>query len=248
MVTHSVTEAVFMATRLVVMGTHPGVIRAVFDNPMPYPRDEHSPDFLSLIQKLHALITQAALPAGPVRGATVAASPPPPQTLPNVSLSSAMGLLEVLENEGGLELFDLARHVDLELSQLLLVVKAAELLGWVTTPGGRVEMTAEGRRFLGTDIATRKQLLNVTLRGLFIFDFIAQALQAAANHEIDEALVLNRLAESFPRERPQRVLRTVVAWARYAELFKYSSTRRVFHSLPRMPPPAGPAPSPGKTS
>ena len=33
-------------------------------------------------------------------------------------------------NEGGLEFFELARHVDLELSQLLLVVKAAELLGW----------------------------------------------------------------------------------------------------------------------
>ena len=231
MVTHSIAEAVFMATRLVVMGTHPGVIRAVLDNAMPYPRDEHSPDFQTLIQRLHSLITQTALTAGPTPATPVAARPPPRQTLPNVSLSSAIGLLEVLENEGGLELFDLARQVDLELSQLLLVVKAAELLSWVNTPGGRVEMTAEGRRFLGADITARKRLLNITLRGLFIFDFIASALQAAVNHELDEALVLTRLAEAFPRERPQRVLRTVIAWARYADLFKYSSTRRIFHSL-----------------
>jgi len=231
MVTHSIAEAVFMATRLVVMGSHPGVIRAVFDNALPYPRDEHSLDFQTLIQRLHSLITQTALPAEPGLGSPAGARPIPLQTLPNVSLSRAIGLLEVLENEGGLELFALARQVDLELSQLLLVVKAAELLDWVTTPGGRVEMTAAGRQFLGSDITTRKHLLNVTLRGLFIFDFIAQALQAAANHEVDEAVVLSRLALSFPRERPPRMLHTVVAWARYADLFKYSGTRRVFHSL-----------------
>ena len=43
MVTHSIGEGLFMATRLVVMGAHPGTIRAVLDNPLPYPRDEHHP-------------------------------------------------------------------------------------------------------------------------------------------------------------------------------------------------------------
>jgi len=240
MVTHSIAEAVFMATRLVVMGTHPGVIRAVFDNAMPFPRDEHSPDFLALIQTLHALITQSALPPKP----TLAASRVPVQTFPNVTLSSTIGLLEIMENEGGMELFELSRHVDIELSQLLLVIKAAELLGWATTPEGRVEMTAEGRHFLAADIPTRKQLLNVILHGLYIFEFIVNALQASAIKEVDEAVVLSRLALSFPHERPQNVLRTVVAWARYAELFKYSSTRRVFHSLREIPVAAAPAPMP----
>jgi hypothetical protein len=44
-------------------------------------------------------------------------------------------------------------------------------------------------------------------------------------------VVLSQLALTYPRERPQRMLRTVVAWARYAALFKYSGTRRVFHGL-----------------
>jgi len=233
MVTHSISEGVFMATRLVVMGAHPGTIRAVLDNALSYPRDEHHPDFVALVQKLHELITQAVMPAESVPAKVAGAGRPPLQSIPSVSLTRVIGLLEVLENEGGLELFELARHAGLELSQLLLVVHAAELLGWVTTPGGRVEMTAEGRQFVTADIGARKQRLNATLRGLFAFDLVIQALKQSANDEVDEAAVLNQLAQAFPHERPQRILRTIVAWARYAELFKYSSIRRVFHGLQR---------------
>jgi NitT/TauT family transport system ATP-binding protein len=231
MVTHSISEGVFMATRLVVMGAHPGTLRAVFDNALPYPRDEHHPDFLALVQKLHALITQTVLPAAPAPTAIAGVGRLPIQSIPIISLSRAIGLLEVLENEGGLELFELTRHAGIEFSQLLLVVKAAELLRWVTTLGGRVEMTVEGRQFLAADIKTRKQLLNATLRGLFVFDLIVQMLKQSTSKEVDEAVVLRQLAMTFPHERSQHILRTVVAWARYAELFKYSSIRRVFHGL-----------------
>jgi NitT/TauT family transport system ATP-binding protein len=231
MVTHSISEGVFMATRLVVMGAHPGSVRAVFDNALPYPRDEHHPDFLSLIQKLHALITQTAFPAGPAPATAVGAGGLPIESIPNVSLSSAIGLLEMLENEGSLELFELGQHAHIELSQLLLVVRAAEMFGWITTPGGRVEMAAAGRQYLAADIKTRKQLLNTTLRRLFVFDLIVQALQKSANGEVDDAGILNEFARALPHEQPPRILRTVVAWARYAELFKYSSIRRVFHGL-----------------
>ena len=231
MVTHSISEAAFMATRLMVMGAHPGSIRAVFENNLPYPRDERHPDFISLMEKIHALITRTALSPQPVPAGPAGLAPLLTQSIPPVSLSAAIGLLEVLENEGSLELFELARHVDIELSQLLLVVKAAELLGWVTTPGGQVEMTPEGRKFLASDIVTRKQCLNSTLRGLYIFDLILQLLKKSAGGEVDEALVLGQVAITFPHERPLRLLRTAVAWARYAELFKYSSVRKMFHGV-----------------
>jgi NitT/TauT family transport system ATP-binding protein len=235
MVTHGISEGVFMATRLVVMGAHPGTIRAVLDNPLPYRRDEHHPDFVALNEKLHALITQTVLPAKPAPATVAGVGRLPIQSIPSVSLSSTIGLLEVLENEGSLELFALADHVDLELTQLLLVVKAAEILGWVTTPGGRVEMTMEGRQFLAADINTRQQRLNVILSNLFVFDLIVQMLKRSGSQEVDETVVLSQLALTFPHERPQRILRTVVAWARYAALFKYSSTRRVFYGLQQSP-------------
>ena len=231
MVTHSISEGVFMATRLVVMGAHPGTIRAVLDNALPYPRDEHHPDFLALNQKLHELITQTVLPPAPAPTTIEGAGRLPIQSIPGVSLSSAIGLLEVLENEGSLEWFELTRHVDIEMTQLLLIVRAAEMLNWVKTPVGRVEMTDEGRQFLASDITSRKHLLNTALRGLFVFDLILQALNKSSNKEIAEETVLSELALTFPHERPQRILRTVVAWGRYAELFRYSSNRKVLHGI-----------------
>ena len=231
MVTHSINEGVFMATRIVVMGAHPGTIRAVLDNPMPFPRDEHNPAFVGLSEKIHSLITQAVFPPRHVSAPPAALDRLPVQSIPNVSLGTVIGLLEVLENEGDLELFELARHVDIELSQLLLVVKAAELLRWITTPGGRVEMTVEGREFLSADINRRKHDLHAILRGLFVFDMVLQMLERSASGEVDESVVLSQFALTFPRERPLRVLRTVVAWARYAELFRYSSTHKVIYEV-----------------
>jgi NitT/TauT family transport system ATP-binding protein len=242
MVTHGIAEAVFMATRLVVMGSHPGAIRAILDNPLPFPRDEHHPDFIALIDRLHALITRSVFPAAPSPSPSPAAvaGPLPVQSIPTISLSRAIGLLEVLENEGSLELFELARHVDLELAQLLLVLKAGELLGWIATPAGRVEMTAAGIRFLAADIGARQKLLNGTLRGLFVFDRIEKMLEAAPGRELEEAAVLEFLGQAFPREHTPRLLRTVISWARYAELFRYNGGRKVFYGLsprPVVPPP-----------
>jgi NitT/TauT family transport system ATP-binding protein len=230
MVTHSIAEAVFLATRIVVMAANPGTIRTVLENPLPYPRDEHHPDFQKLTQKIHAIITQTVIP-DEAPAPAVTTGPITIAAIPNVSLLTTIGLLEILENEGEMELFALAKQVDKEFTQLLLFVKAAELLNWVTTPGQKVLLTPEGRKFLAADVNTRKKMLNAKLRGIFVFDLVLRMLNQAENHELEEEVLLSELAMLYPHEKPHRVLRTVVAWARYAELFKYNSTRKVIYSF-----------------
>jgi NitT/TauT family transport system ATP-binding protein len=90
-------------------------------------------------------------------------------------------------------------------------------------------MTDEGQRFLAADINTRKKLLNAKLRDIFVFDLVRRMLRQSPQYEVDDATVLGQLALHFPHERPQRIFRTVIAWGRYAELFKYSSTRKVIY-------------------
>ena len=48
LVTHDVEEACELADRIAVMSRRPATIAQVFDNPLPRPRDNESPDFRSL--------------------------------------------------------------------------------------------------------------------------------------------------------------------------------------------------------
>src|SRR6266550_1895074 len=48
-VTHSVEEAVFLAGRIVVFGSNPGHVREEMANPLPYPRQERSPEFEEMV-------------------------------------------------------------------------------------------------------------------------------------------------------------------------------------------------------
>jgi NitT/TauT family transport system ATP-binding protein len=226
-VTHSVTEAIFMATRIVVLAAHPGSIRTIIDNPLPYPRDEHAPEFMRMTQRLHAILTQTYLPdEGPPQ---VAAAKAAAETIPNATISSTVGLLEILENEGETDLFQLAKLVDQNFAHLLLIVKTAELLGWVTTPGQRVQMTVEGRAFLATDVNGRKKLLNQKLREIRVFQIVLTMINNSEGHELLEEDALTQLAMTYPHEKPTQMLRLVIGWGRYAELFKYSSTRKAFY-------------------
>ena len=51
-VTHSVSEAVFLSTRIVILGAQPAHIEALIDVPLPYPRTpetRHSLDYQHLV-------------------------------------------------------------------------------------------------------------------------------------------------------------------------------------------------------
>jgi len=66
---------------------------------------------------------------------------------------------------------------------------------------------------------------------IYVFNMVILMLQQSGTGEVDEEAVLSQLAMQFPHERPHRILRAVVAWARYAELFKHCSTRKVLYGL-----------------
>lgn len=59
-VTHNIEEAVQMADRVVVLGSHPGHLIADVDVDLPRPRDKHSAEFEAMVDNLYAILTGSA--------------------------------------------------------------------------------------------------------------------------------------------------------------------------------------------
>ena len=75
LVTHNIVEAVFIATRIVIISTHPGRIRNVIVNALPYPRDINSKPFAAMVDQVHAAITALVLPDEPAEAAATGRRP-----------------------------------------------------------------------------------------------------------------------------------------------------------------------------
>ncbi len=237
-VTHNINEAVFMATRIVVMGANPGVIRAVIDNPLPYPRNYHDAAFIGMADRIHDILTNALIPDEPV---LPAAPPRAPRVvaLPNVNVGEMIGLLERVDDHGGqADMFDLSVEVGKEFGRVLALVKAAELLDLVDTPKQLVVLTPLGKRFLAGNINERKRLLHQQLSELSLFRQIIEMLQTQESKSLDEEIVLEELAVRLPTERPQTMFKTIVRWGRYAELLGYNPDERKLY-LDQPPAPTG---------
>jgi len=234
-VTHNINEAVFLASRIVVLGANPGQIRKILDNTLPYPRDYHDPAFIAISDRIHDILTTALIPDEPVAApvtvpATVPPSAPKPprmMPLPNVGVGEMIGLLERVDTAGGTaDIFDLSVEIGKEFGRILELVKAAEMLDFVDTPKHAVTLMPLGRQLLGANVNGRKRLINQQLRQLQLIQHVIGILQSQENKSVDEDLVLEELAVWLPTERPQSIFKSIVRWGRYAELLGYNADER----------------------
>jgi len=226
MITHIIEEAVFLADRIVVMGTKPGHIRQIIPNPIPHPRDYQSPQFLGLVQRLHDIIVSEHLPedsAAKATGAdmdmTLACEP-----VPHVNLGEVIGLIEVVSGNGGsMDVFRLDALTDYDFGHTLAVVKAGEMLDFLDTPKNRVVLSTLGQKLLDADINGRKLLINQQVQRLAVFRYLVQMLKEAKNNRLPKEIVLEELAVRLPTEDVEGLAETLISWGRFAELIGYSS-------------------------
>jgi len=215
-VTHSVEEAVFLAGRIIVFGSNPGHVREELVNTLPYPRQERSPDFNVMVERLHAILTATLLPE------PVPAAPQRLLPFPRVHVSEVTGLLDHLLTlpDGKGHVFELAEDLGVDYDRMSAVVRAAEQLGWVTTPGEVVQLTAAGRDVMAMDDAERKDATRARLLKQPLFGRLVAMLKESEGVVEDEE-VLADLTIYFPFIPVESLFRTVVEWGRYAELLDH---------------------------
>jgi NitT/TauT family transport system ATP-binding protein len=103
-------------------------------------------------------------------------------------------------------------------------VKAAELLGFVTTPLQMVALTGIGKHFATANAEERKEMWSERLLTLRLFREVYEVLQRQADHTVDSDFVLETLVTRMPYENYEKVFNTFVRWARFGELFAYDET------------------------
>ena len=150
--------------------------------------------------------------------------------LPDCALTLVFGLLEFLEDRGGREDgYKIARDLNFKFSDLLKVMKAAEIMGMVSTPSGDVVLEPLGRQFLEADINQRKLMVREQLKKQSLFNYFIRLLRAQEGRSLDREVVLEHLAIILPTESPERTFTTLVNWGRFAELFGYNRDENRFY-------------------
>ncbi len=235
LVTHNIEEAVLLADRIVVLGRNPGHIRTDFRVQIAQPRDRKSEPFTQLVDYIYKVLTRpdVAPAEAPDQQAETRVRDQRQmryQMLPHSRPGGVAGLLELLLDKGGRDdIYHLADDLAFDIDDLLPIVDAAELLGFLKVEEGDAAITESGTEFANSEILRQKELFRAAaLEKVLLLRQIRRALEAKRDHTIPEDFFLDMLDEQFSEEECLRQMETAVAWGRYAELFDYDAGRRRF--------------------
>jgi NitT/TauT family transport system ATP-binding protein len=234
-VTHNIEEAVLLADRIIVLGRNPGVVRTDFKVTLPHPRDRKSAAFTQLVDYIYKVLTQPGakppeLPSAPTGKPVPEARPTHYQELPHARPGGIAGLLELLlDHNGKDDIYRLADDLGFEIDDLLPIVDAAQMLGFLTVVEGDAEITPAGADYANSEILRQKQLFRkAALDNVLLLRQIVRAIEAKSNHSVPEEFFHDLLDEQFTEEVTLRQLETAISWGRYAELFDFDAARRRF--------------------
>ncbi|HEX5234909.1 MAG TPA: nitrate/sulfonate/bicarbonate ABC transporter ATP-binding protein [Silvibacterium sp.] len=241
LVTHNIEEAVLLADRIIVLGRNPGHVRTDFKvAALPHPRDRKSQPFTQLVDYIYKVLTRPDVtpadmptlqPGRRIRDQRQMRY----EMLPHARPAGIAGLLELIMDLGGkqagarADIYRLADELAFEIDDLLPIVDAAALLGFLTVEEGDALITPAGREYAESEILKQKEVFRrAAIEHVLLLRQITRALDNKSDHTVPEEFFLDMLDEQFSEDETQRQLETAINWGRYAELFDFDASRRRF--------------------
>src|SRR6202166_1489020 len=232
LLTHNIEEALLLADRIIVLGRNPGHVRVDFAVTLTQPRDRKSAAFPQLVDYIYNVLTlsDVAPSAVPQRMAARDQRQMHYQMLPHARPGGIAGLLELLiDYNGRADIYRLADDLAFEIDDLLPIVDAAQLLGFLKVEEGDAAITESGSEFANSEILRQKELFrDAATSNVLLLRQIRRALESKSDHTVPEDFFLDMLDEQFSDEESRRQIETAVNWGRYAELFDFDAARRRF--------------------
>ncbi|MFC3908240.1 AAA-associated domain-containing protein [Legionella dresdenensis] len=221
LVTHNIEEAAMLADRIIIFGSDPGYIRAELQVTMEQPRDPETVEFRAIVDKIYTLMT-----TGPKERAKRAIRERQiglGYRLPDVDPSELSGLIETMTSYNErIDLPELADELMMNIDDLFPLLETLEILGFAKVSDGDIQLTPLGGQFAEADLQSRKQLFaRRLLEKVPLARYIRRILDEKSGHYVSEERFLTKLEDYLSEKEADRVLRTMIDWGRYAEIFAY---------------------------
>ena len=144
--------------------------------------------------------------------------------LPAARVESIIGLLEILiEQEERVDIFRLGRRLRLPIDDLIPIIEAARMLGFVGLVDGDVALTETGREFAGADIYSRKEIFRRQVLLVPLVREVMGLVAKAPRRRLARAWLIRWLERSISELWASRTFEILVNWGRYAEIIGYSA-------------------------
>lgn len=221
LVTHNIEEAASLADRIIIFGSDPGYIRAELSVNLPQPRDTESNEFRALVDQVYTLMTTG--PKEREKRAQRQRQIGLGYRLPDVEPSEFTGLIETMKSfDGHIDLPELADEIMMNIDDLFPIIETLEIMGFATVSNGDIQLSELGKTFSESDLQTRKQMFAKCLNDKVpLTRYILKFLHEKPSHKVSEERFLSTLENYLSEKEAERVLRTMIDWGRYAELFAY---------------------------
>lgn len=227
-VTHNIEEATLLADRIIVFGSDPGYIRAELKVELSHPRNEQDLHFRKLVDQIYSLMTTQP---SEQKGVTKREARPKRidlgYRLPDADISELLGLLETMdspEHQGRIDLAELADSLHLNIDDLFPLTEVLEILRFAYVDKGTLALSPAGRLFANADILERKKIFATHLTHYVpLARHIRRILDERPGHHASKQRFLNELEDFLSEDEAERVLRIIIDWGRYAEIFAYDN-------------------------
>jgi len=228
LVTHNIEEAVLMCDRVLLFSSNPARVSAEVVINLPQPRDRTSPQFEDYVDRIYVEMTAKRIER--MRQAHSATGTN--MELAHVSPNQISGLIEALAAapyDGKADLPDIAYEQELEVDELFPVAEAMQLLRLADVEGGDIKLTHMGKRFADSEMNDRKEIFSRALMSYVpLAAHIRKVLDERTSHSAPKTRFLDELEDHMAEDTAEETLKTVVSWARFAELFSYDDDAASF--------------------
>jgi NitT/TauT family transport system ATP-binding protein len=229
LVTHNIEEAVLMCDRVLLFSSNPGRVSSEIKIDLPQPRDRTSPQFEHYVDQIYVEMTARRIERMQRQAAAGTGIEIP---LNHVSPNQISGLVEALAAppyEGKADLPDIAYEQELEVDELFPVAEAMQLLKLAEVEGGDIKLSHMGKRFADGELNERKEIFSRALMShVPLAAHIRRVLDERASHSAPYRRFLDELEDHMAEDAAEETLKTLVSWARFAELFSYDDDAAMF--------------------